>query len=137
MDEVLTTAQMHEADRLAIASGVPGPALMDKAGAAVADAVCRSHRAGARALVLCGPGNNGGDGFVAARILAARGFRVELALLGEKAALRGDAAGAAGRWTGQVAPLSAADPGAAEVVVDALFGAGLSRDLDGEALAAV
>src|SRR6476620_9847553 len=106
MDEVLTTAQMHEADKLAIAAGVPGPALMDKAGAAVADAVCRRFGAGARALVLCGPGNNGGDGFVAARIRAARGVRVEVALLGDRAALRGDAAGAASRWTGPAAPLS-------------------------------
>ncbi|WP_406857423.1 NAD(P)H-hydrate dehydratase [Alsobacter sp. KACC 23698] len=137
MDEVLTTAQMHEADRLAIAAGVPGSALMDKAGAAVADAVCRRFGAGARALVLCGPGNNGGDGFVAARILAARGFRVEVALLGDRGALRGDAAGAANRWTGPAAPLSSADPSAADVVVDAMFGAGLSRDLDGDALAAV
>src|SRR6476620_10084357 len=121
MDEVLTTAQMREADRLAIAGGSPGSVLMDRAGAGVADVVCRRHGAGARALVLCGPGNNGGDGFVAARILAARGFRVSLALLGDRAALRGDAAAAAGRWTEPVLPLADAVPAEADVVVDALF----------------
>ncbi|PSC05769.1 bifunctional ADP-dependent NAD(P)H-hydrate dehydratase/NAD(P)H-hydrate epimerase [Alsobacter soli] len=137
MDEVLTTREMAEADRLAMAGGASGPALMDRAGAAVADAVCRRRPAGARAMVVCGPGNNGGDGFVAARVLAARGYRVELFLLGSRDALKGDAAQAAARWSGAARPLTEAQPAAADVVVDALFGAGLARDLDGEALAAV
>ncbi len=131
--ELLSTQEMASADRLTIDAGTPGIALMEKAGRAVADVVARSHRAGARVLVLCGPGNNGGDGFVAARVLVTRGYRVDLALLGDRQALKGDAAEAAGRWTGQVLAIADAAPTAADVIVDALFGAGLARDLDGDA----
>jgi hydroxyethylthiazole kinase-like uncharacterized protein yjeF len=88
-------------------------------------------------LVACGPGNNGGDGFVAARVLAGRGFDVSVALLGRVDDLRGDAASAARDWTGPVLPLDFAAPEEADLIVDALFGAGLSRDLDGEAAALV
>jgi hydroxyethylthiazole kinase-like uncharacterized protein yjeF len=135
--ELLTPAEMAEADRLTIAGGVAGIALMERAGAAVADEAARMARSAGRVAVLCGPGGNGGDGFVAARLLSARGYRVSLGLLGERAALRGDAALAAARWPGPVAPAEALDLGAADLVVDALFGAGLSRDLDGAALACV
>jgi hydroxyethylthiazole kinase-like uncharacterized protein yjeF len=128
---LLTTAEMARADALTIAAGTPGATLMDRAGRAVADAVSRSRRAGARVLVLCGPGNNGGDGFVAARVLQERGYRVELCLLGPRDALKGDAAAAAALWRGEAGPLSEADTAGADIIVDALFGAGLSRDLDG------
>lgn len=127
---VLTTAQMYEADRRAIAGGVPGSALMEAAGRAVAGAVM-NRRAPRPVLVLCGPGNNGGDGFVAARHLAAAGWPVRVALLGPRTGLKGDAAGAAGGWAGPLLPLEQAEPDEDELVVDALFGAGLARPLEG------
>lgn len=137
--ELLTVAEMAEADRLAIAGGVPGIALMEEAGRAVADAARRALQAtgGGRIVVLCGPGNNGGDGFVAARLLAAQGRDVALCLLGDAARLKGDAALAAGRWTGPVAAPQEIDLTGASVVIDALFGAGLDRDLAGAARALV
>jgi ADP-dependent NAD(P)H-hydrate dehydratase / NAD(P)H-hydrate epimerase len=130
---LLTPQQMAEADRLTIAGGIPGLVLMEKAGLAVADAV--SRRWPPRPLVvLCGPGNNGGDGFVAARILAERGWEVRLALLGDRAGLRGDAATAAGRWRGPVEPLMPGVLDNAALVIDAMFGAGLARPIEGTAL---
>ncbi len=127
---------MGRADRAAVAMGVPSLRLMESAGRAVADVVAR-RALDARILVLCGPGNNGGDGFVAARILSQRGYRVRVALLGSRTALRGDAAVVAGQWSGPVEPAEGADLAAADVLVDALFGAGLARDLEGAARALV
>ena len=106
---------------------------MERAGAAVADAAAEMLGGSGRVLVLCGPGNNGGDGFVAARLLAARGHAVTVALLGARERLRGAAAAAAARWPGEVAAAGDAAPGEAGLVIDALFGAGLARDLDGAA----
>ena len=135
MIELLTPGEMAACDRLAITSGVPGIALMEKAGRAVADAVAR-HPLGTRVLVVAGPGNNGGDGFVAARVLSERGYPVRLMLLGDAAALTGDAAEAAARWKG---PVEAATAGAVagRVIVDALFGAGLNRAVEGAARALI
>ncbi len=133
MIELLTTEETARADRLAIEAGVPGRVLMERAGRAVAAAAAESVAPGAAVLVLCGPGNNGGDGFVAARVLAGRGFDVRLCMLGDRDALRGDAALMAEAWDGPVEPASRAFPEAADLVIDALFGAGLSRDLAGEA----
>jgi ADP-dependent NAD(P)H-hydrate dehydratase / NAD(P)H-hydrate epimerase len=133
MFELLTTAEMAEADRLAIAGGIAGSELMESAGRAVAEAVAERHPSGSRVVVVAGPGNNGGDGFVAARLLAERGARVEVMLLGDIGRLKGDAALAAKKWAG---PLVAAEPRAlagAEVVIDALFGAGLDRPVQGTA----
>ena len=127
---LLTPAQMAGADRLTIAGGVAGITLMENAGRAVADAVSRRWPV-RPAVVLCGPGNNGGDGFVVARILAERGWPVRLALLGDRGALKGDAALAAARWPGAIEPLSPAVLDGAGIVIDAMFGAGLSRDIDG------
>src|SRR5579862_1526485 len=133
---LLSPHQMGEADRLTIAGGSPGIALMENAGRAVADAVARRWQTRPVA-VLCGPGNNGGDGFVAARILAERGWEVRLALLGERAALKGDAAIAAARWPGPVQTLAAASLDDAGLVIDALFGAGLARPIGGVAQAVI
>ncbi|BAI72558.1 carbohydrate kinase [Azospirillum sp. B510] len=130
MDELLSVAEMYRADQLAIAAGVPGSALMEAAGAAVVRAVCERWAPHPTA-VLCGPGNNGGDGFVIARLLLEAGWPVRLALLGSRSALTGAAAIAAERWPG---PIEAADPYILRgnpLVIDALFGAGLSRPLDG------
>jgi ADP-dependent NAD(P)H-hydrate dehydratase / NAD(P)H-hydrate epimerase len=137
MFELLTSAEMAEADRLAIAGGAAGSELMESAGRAVAEAVAERHPSGSRIAVVAGPGNNGGDGFVAARLLAERGARVEVMLLGDIGRLKGDAALAAKRWTG---PVGAAEPRAlvgVEVVIDALFGAGLDRPVEGTARALI
>ncbi len=135
--ELLTTKEMARADQLAAAGEATGIALMERAGVAVADCAQRFMRGGARVVVLCGPGKNGGDGFVAARLLRDRGFEVALGLLGGAASLQGDAAAAARRWDGAVSPAAALDLDGADLILDALFGAGLSRDLDGDALALV
>jgi hydroxyethylthiazole kinase-like uncharacterized protein yjeF len=137
MIELLTTDQMGEADRLAIAAGTPGIELMEAAGRAVADAVARRHPPGSRVAVVAGPGNNGGDGFVAARLLAARRYRVHLMLLGDRDRLKGDAAAAAARWQGAVAAAEPASLAQAHVVIDALFGAGLDRPVEGAAQAMI
>jgi ADP-dependent NAD(P)H-hydrate dehydratase / NAD(P)H-hydrate epimerase len=133
MIELLTTTEMAEADRLAIAAGVAGIALMENAGRAVADNIAARHPGGTRVTVVAGPGNNGGDGFVAARLLAERGYRVRLLLTGERQRLKGDAALAAQRWSGPCMTATPADVMPAEVVVDALFGAGLDRPVEGVA----
>lgn len=131
--ELLTAAEMGRADELTIAGGTPGLTLMENAGRGIAEEVEWVAEPGARIAVLCGPGNNGGDGFVAARLLRERGYSVSVALLGSREALRGDAAEAAAAWNGPIWPLSTAFAEDAAIVIDALFGAGLSRPLDGVA----
>ena len=133
---LLTPPQMAAADRLTIAGGVPGITLMERAGEAVADAVSRRWPP-RPVVVLCGPGNNGGDGFVAARILFERGWKVRLALLADRAELRGDAAEAAARWTEPADPLTPAALDGAGLAIDAIFGAGLARPIEGVALAVI
>jgi hydroxyethylthiazole kinase-like uncharacterized protein yjeF len=124
---VLTAAQMRAAEAAALAAGTSVEALMERAGTAAAEAIWR-HAGSLPALVLCGPGNNGGDGYVIARRLAERGIPVRIAAL---AAPAGAAAAAAREaWTGPVESLGEAAP--APLLVDALFGTGLSRPLDGE-----
>jgi NAD(P)H-hydrate epimerase len=110
---------------------VPGIVLMERAGAAVAEEAVRMAPSAGRIAILCGPGGNGGDGFIAARLLAERGYRVEVNLLGARETLRGDPALAAARYPDAVAPAEAFDPAGADLVVDALYGAGLSREVDG------
>src|SRR5690606_10449986 len=127
---------MSAAEAAAIAGGIPGIQLMGNAGAAVAREIAARFEP-RPTLVLCGPGNNGGDGFVAARHLAERGWPVRLALLGARERLRGDAALAANAWSGEVLPLDPKLVDDAALVVDGLFGAGLARPLDGVARATV
>src|SRR5215467_6624846 len=140
MLELLTNAEMSEADRRTIASGVSDETLMENAGAAVAQAIMARHPPGSRVAVVAGAGNNGGDGFVAARRLHHAGYSVTVHLIGRRDAIRGDAAAAARQWQGRTATgVSDLAEGltAAHVIVDALFGAGLDRPLAGDALAAV
>ncbi|NNF77751.1 MAG: NAD(P)H-hydrate dehydratase [Rhizobiales bacterium] len=129
--QLLTPEQMYEADRLTIAGGIPGTELMDNAGGAITHEILARWPSPGRAVVLCGPGNNGGDGFVIARQLSKHGWTCDVYLLGEPSKLKGDAKQAAGNWEGEVRPLAQLTLEGATLVVDALFGAGLSRGLDG------
>lgn len=136
VQDLLTPMQMALADKLAVEAGVASLTLMENAGQAVAYEVAQRFPV-QPVLVLCGPGNNGGDGFVVARLLEERGWPVRVGLLGEKADLSGDAAVMARRWQGNI---EAAHPDMCRdfgLVVDSLFGAGLTRDVEGEARALV
>ncbi len=129
-EELLTTAEVYAADAATIARGVSGGDLMENAGWAVAEAIMKrwSRRP---VSILCGGGNNGGDGFVVARLLARAGWAVKLGLLGDVNSLHGDAAEAATKWKGKIEPLNVQLLDDAELVVDAVFGAGLNRSIDG------
>ena len=131
--EVLTTAEMERADRLAIAAGTPGFSLMLSAGQAVAEAAMDLVEEGP-ILVIAGRGNNGGDGFVAAAELAARGREVSVILLCERDSLQGDAASAARGWKFPVLPFNPQAIGRPALIIDALFGAGLNRPVKGDPL---
>ena len=140
---LLSVAEMGRADALAMAGGVSGTALMEAAGVGVAQAI-QERWSRRPVVVLCGPGNNGGDGFVVARHLAEAGWPVRLALLGTREKMRGEAAWAANRWSGAIESLATVLEGCgleggegAPLVVDALFGAGLTRPLDGAARAVI
>src|SRR5262245_53349119 len=123
---LLTPEQMYRADALAIAAGVPSLTLMENAGRAGADELLR--RSGARpTLVPSGPGNNGGDGFVVARLLRDWGWPVRVALVGEAASLKGDAAIMAKRWGGPFEAVTTTEN--CDLIIDAVFGAGLSKPL--------
>jgi len=131
--EVLTTAEMERADRLTIAAGTPGFALMMSAGQAVAEAAMDLVEEGP-IVVVAGSGNNGGDGFVAAAELAARGRDVSVILLCERDSLQGDAALAARGWKYPVLPFNPQAIGKPALIIDALFGAGLNRPVKGDPL---
>ncbi len=131
MFELLTAAEMGVADKLSVEAGVAGIDLMERAGSAVAEAVMLRFEDAHRVAVLCGPGNNGGDGFVAARHLADHGYEVRLGLLGDLEKLPPDAATAAQAWEGQILPLGPDLLEDADVIVDGIFGAGLARPIEG------
>ncbi len=128
---LLTAAETRAAEAAVIAAGTPSLTLMERAGAGAAAAILQRWTK-RKVVVLCGPGNNGGDGFVVARLLAEAGWPVRLALLGVRTALKGDAAAMAARWAGPIEPYTDVLSGA-EIVVDALFGTGLARSVEGEA----
>ncbi len=133
---LLTPAQMSQADRFAIESGIGSISLMESAGAAVVDTII-GHYSPTATLVLCGPGNNGGDGYVVARMLAALGWSVVVRHIGDPASLPADARAMATLWQGDTALFRPSDLINIDLVVDALLGAGLSRDVDGPMAAAV
>jgi ADP-dependent NAD(P)H-hydrate dehydratase / NAD(P)H-hydrate epimerase len=137
MTEILSNAEMGEADRLSIAGGIAGLTLMENAGKAVAQAVSGRQSAGGRVVVLAGPGNNGGDGFVAARLLAERGYAVTVLLIGALDKLKGDAAAAAKAWGRGVAAAKPDELAGADIIIDAVFGAGLDRPVSGLAHAMI
>jgi hydroxyethylthiazole kinase-like uncharacterized protein yjeF len=134
--ELFTCAEMAQADQLTINAGTPGNRLMEAAGAGVARLIMERF-APAPVLVLCGPGNNGGDGFVIARCLQGAGWKVRAALLGPVKKLQGDAAHNAQKWLKNnskngIKPIDIKLLNTSEIVVDALFGAGLARPLSGD-----
>lgn len=128
--ELLRVDEMYAADAAAIRGGVSGIQLMQSAGEAISDAIKQRWTACA-VTILCGPGNNGGDGFVVARLLSESGWPVRLGLIGQCEALKGDAAHHASLWQGPVESLSLELLDDCSVVVDALYGAGLTRPVDG------
>ena len=130
---------MAKADRLTVAGGMPAIELMNAAGRLIAEQAMKMVPDCGDILVACGPGNNGGDGFVAAQLLKDSGYRIRLVFYGDCNNLSGDAALAAENWTGQIVPLKdagqgmsgGADEAEPDLIIDALFGAGLSRDIEG------
>jgi ADP-dependent NAD(P)H-hydrate dehydratase / NAD(P)H-hydrate epimerase len=129
-EEILGTAEMADVDQAAVRDGISIDRLMLAAGRAVAEAIAGQIPPHTPIAVLCGPGNNGGDGYVAASVLADRGYPVEVfakALPRQSAAAR-----AAAGWTQPVHPLDIFRPQPGSVVIDALYGAGLSRPIAGQ-----
>ncbi len=133
--EILTVSQMAQADALAIsdlkARGRSGADLMEEAGLTVVREILKRIE-GRNALILCGPGNNGGDGFVIARHLKEAGWDVEVGLLGDIPKLRGDAHHMATLWDGEIVPIESCNVSKADLIVDAIFGTGLAREISGK-----
>ncbi len=139
-DAIYSAAQVRDLDRRAIDEfGIAGYQLMCRAGGAALDALCALWPAANTIAVLCGPGNNGGDGYVVARLARARGLGTAVVALGDPGALSGDARRAYDDYLsggGRCEPWSAS-VAEADVIVDALFGTGLARGADGEAAAMI
>src|SRR5215212_4585997 len=128
--ELLTPKEMAQAEQHAIKGGVTGHALMENAGRAVAETIIKRWTK-RPAVVLCGPGNNGGDGFVVARHLQREGWAVQVVLVGERRSLLGEAAAMAALWENDILAASPQALEGAKLAVDAMFGTGLSRPIAG------
>ena len=131
MLELLTAEEMNRAEKLAAEAGVSTLTMMENAGRATAEEVVRRFPRGSRVAVLCGPGNNGGDGFVAARYLRERGYHVRLALHGKRDDLGRDPKEMARRWDEGIEPMSLQFLEGAQIIVDALYGTGLRDTVTG------
>ncbi len=131
MLEILTAEEMSRAEQLAIEAGTSSLMLMENAGRGVAEEVVRRFPRGSRVTVLCGPGNNGGDGFVAARYLRERGYQVRLALLGRQEELSRDTKEMARRWDEAIESMSLQSLEGAQIIVDAIYGTGLRDAING------
>jgi hydroxyethylthiazole kinase-like uncharacterized protein yjeF len=129
--ELLTAEEMGRAERLTITGGVPSLTLMENAGRGVTEEVVRRFPRGSKILVLCGAGNNGGDGFVAARSLRERGYQIRVGLLGSVDGLKPDAKEMARRWDESIEPMTPKLINGTEVVVDAIWGTGLNQPVNG------
>lgn len=134
---LLTPAEMTAVDAAAAASGIDSFGLMERAGAAVAATALRHYPGATRVVVLCGPGNNGGDGYVAARHLHESGIRVALFHLGDPTKLKGDAARAHEACQLRSIDVESYTPEDGDVVIDALFGAGLTREVSDDVRAVI
>ena len=130
--EIFTTKDMYRADRLAISVGMSSLSLMENAGRAVAKRIIDNWAPG-EVAIMCGKGNNGGDGFVIARYLSEAGWRVRLGLYDKNGfkALCGDAKKMSDGWSGDVHNLDARLLDGVSLIVDAIFGAGISRPVSG------
>ncbi len=133
---LLTPTEMSKADAATVRAGISSLTLMENAGSSVVAEIMRRWPLGA-VTVLCGPGNNGGDGYVAARLLRERGWPVRVLSAGSGAARSGDALASAERWGEPVAEASPDLVQAGSLIVDALLGAGLARDIEGRMAAVI
>ena len=141
--KILTTEEMQAIDRRAIEEiGIPGPVLMENAAIGVVDAIAENFPEAGRVAIYCGPGNNGGDGLAIGRHLSVRGYQVQLVVVTAGKPLGGDAALQEDICRRQGLPIHTAEPGepiadllaaadAGDLIVDALFGTGLTRPLEG------
>jgi len=133
MHQLLTPEQMNRADQLTISGGVPGIELMETAGGAVADVALKLFPDIRKVLIVCGGGNNAGDGFVAARRLMQSGLKVDIYYVGDENCIHGDAALAKNRMPTGVTTVSEIIPKTHDLIIDAIFGAGLDRNVKGNA----
>ncbi|MEO0909248.1 MAG: NAD(P)H-hydrate epimerase, partial [Pseudomonadota bacterium] len=131
MYELLTPSQMALADQLTINNGYPGIDLMENAGRAVVDTLNQQYAHAEHVLIVCGTGNNGGDGFVAARQLADQGKRVKVFIHGDITRISGDAELALAKIDRSMIIAELSDITAFDVIIDAILGAGLDRDVTG------